>query len=344
MFILCKKNRIKFLVVLIFLINIGFATTEEVCPNSPAILKHILEQNPKLNFYQTFSMSCQTEIQNHYIKGEKEWIEIIPLLSNYISLVPAMNESIFINPLNTLKIINQYNFLSEEIGLICQYSSYDVTKSERDRQVTNINNSIRKLTDLQNLSSSLNNLRQRCLHYLERQKSRTLFHNTCPRTPEGMADLIKEDNGASLALESDECINPIFNATRMGDPKWLALAPVLLNIPRNNFITTLIEEFQSTLIYAIPRNPEATFNIIAKYFPDKVDEVCYSETILENYEDGNIDEYTESQVMDIPGAISGLKALQLKDKKTIQIRDRCIDRLEYTLKTAQHISMNGGPE
>jgi hypothetical protein len=318
------------------------AAMYETCPATPVILKRMLEQAPKMKLDQVFQKSCINEIEEHYIKGDTDWIEMTPVWWNSTFAESMMGASILSNPLATLKMISQSNYLTENLGFICVYTVY-VDEPDLSEKTEN---AAEQLKEFNNLSPAVDVLRQRCVHYFEKAKERIIDRkDRCPKTPEGTADLIQEDNGVSLILDSKYCPNDLFDSLRTGDQKWLTLlAPVLMDSPRTETMLDLTKRFQRTLIFALPRNPEATFNIIAKYFPDKVDEVCYSKTILENHEEGNIDEYTESQVMDIPGAISGLKTLKLKDKKQIQIRDHCVDRLEYTLKTAQHISMNGGPD
>jgi hypothetical protein len=342
MFLLFKKKIIIFVSAL-FLINITFADTTQLCPSDPLVLKKAVANNSFFDFKKKFSKECIQEIKYHYLNREANWIAIAPFISQYISVTFLTHQSLLQYPKDTLETINQSPYLSDNLGFICEFFNYE-DESELSKKIKTI---IIALKEIKNLSTSVDFLRQKCINYFEKQEFRNNNPkvNTCPKTPEGMASLIKEDNGASLFLDSEYCPNYLFDTLRTGDSKWLTtLAPVLMNTPRTESMLDLSHRFQDNLIFALPRNPKDTFEIIAKYFPDKVNEVCYSKVILENYEEGNIDEYKESEVMDIPGAISGLKTLKLEDKQKNDIRDRCIARLEETLKTAEPIEMNGGAD
>ena len=329
-----KNTIIQLAAWIIFSLNIAFSSQPEICPENPSILKKILETKKPMSLYDFFSKNCIIEIKEHYVNRDPDWIKIAPILDRYISISSLIRESLLADPLKTLETIHDSGFLSENLGFICDSGRVFGTV-DASVHIKELNNTINRLDQLKNLPDALDKLRQSCVYYTQKEKLRlTSNKDTCPTTPKGISDLIKEDNGVSLILDSEYCKDRLFDHTRMGESSWLALAPILLKSPRTEVMTDLSTQFQNTLIHALPRNPEITLNIIAEYFPTKVDEVCYTDTITADYniysKDGNA-----TWNMDIPNAIKKLNALKLKDIKLENIRDRCVVRLEYTLKTAQ---------
>jgi hypothetical protein len=317
-------KKIIFIIILFVLPTAHFANIQNQCPTDPLVLKKVLEKKLAKNPFE----NCTLEIVDHITSGDPKWLSMALFLREYYSfdMIAVLGDSLSKNPLDTFEVINQSDYLIKQLGYICHRSVF----TDNEEEINKIHTLLSILETLKDTPQNLQPLRESCISYIKREEVRIRTPEAiCPKTPDDTAALIKQDAGISLTLSGEKCIESIFKHIRLGETKWLALASVILNYAPDR---SLVDFLQDSLFVALPHNSEGTLKIIAQYFPERVNDICYSSFIAQNY--NSLDGGDSSFNMDIPAAIKGLKDLKIKEPKLAKARDQCLAGLVDTLKTA----------